>query len=336
MNSSISSSEFDDPGLWRRWLATLLSSAILGSGLILLFVIVLDPYSTGRLTPITRIDVALGPRASHAARVRNLQFNSAIFGNSHAYRLEPVRLDGATGRHFAQLTMEKTYPPEQTFLAREFELRRQGKDVLLVMVLDDLWCAPTRETNDDWKMPRWLYEGSNFDYARGVFSQVAFRAALYRLKILSGLAGDYSRPDGYDPEPWVPLDVAKIRRKMAVMARPTDAPDADAPFPFFDDLAIEIDHFERHTAVLLMFPPVYAGVLPAPGSRAEARFSACAGRAQQIVAVRPGTGYLDLRSDDATTRDVNRFVDPTHPDDGIAQAIIPKIAVALRHLTSAN
>ena len=312
----------------------LLASVLLGTGLVWLFVIALDPFSTGRLTPFAQIDIAFGPRASHAARVRDLRFDSAIFGNSHAYRLEPARLDAATGRHFAQLAMEKTFPPEQMFLARQFELRRHGKDVLLVMVLDHLWCAPTRATDDDWKMPRWLYEGSNFEYARGLFSQVAFIGALRRLRILLGVDGDFSRSDGYDPEPWMPADVAKKRQEMAVMGRPTNAPDPGAPFPFVEDLASEIGQFDLHTSVLLLFPPVYAGFLPAPGSHAEARFSACTVRAQHIVNTRPRMSYLNLRSDDATTRDVNRFVDPTHYDEGIAQAIVPQIATALRHMTS--
>ena len=83
-------------------------------------------------------------------------------------------------------------------------------------------------------------------------------------------------------------------------------------------------------ADLLMFLPVYAGFLPAPGSRTEARFSACTARVQQIVKGRPRMGSLNLRRDDATTRDVNRFVEVT------ARAIVPEIAAAILHMTSSN
>ena len=82
--------------------------------------------------------------------------------------------------------------------------------------------------------------------------------------------------------------------------------------------------------------PVFAGFLPAPGSRAEARFSACTDRVQQIVNARPGMGYLNLRVDDASTRDVNRFVEVTHYDEATARAIVPKIAAAILHMASSN
>jgi len=336
MNSSISSSEIVEGGAWKRWLITLLASVFLGTGLVWFLVVVLDPFSTGRLTPFTRIAITSGSRGyTHVARVRDPRFDAAIFGNSHALRLEPARLDAVTGRHFAQLAMGKTYPAEHMFLARRFELERHGKDVFLVMVLDEAWCASTRATGEV-KVPRWLYEGSNFEYARGLFSQVAFYGAFYRLGVLLGIVGDADRADGYDPDPWAPSDVPKERREMAAMARPTDAPDPGAPFPFLDDLASEIGQFDPRTSMLLMFPPVYAGFLPAPGSRAEARFSACTARVQQIVNARPRMGYLNLRSDDATTRDVNRFVDATHYDEAIARAMVPEIADVMQHMASSN
>jgi len=338
VQSSIFNSEVVEGSAWKRWLMTLLASVLLGTGLVWLFVIILDPFSTGRLTPLKRIDITIGPRGyTHAGRLRDPRFDAAIFGNSHAYRLEPARLGAATGRHFVQLAMGKTYPAEHMFLAHRFELERRGKNILLVMVLDDWWCSPARTTPDDGvEVPRWLYESSNFAYARGLFSQVAYNAALYRLWILLGLVESGSRADGYDPDPWAPFDVPKLRREMAVMHRPTDAPDPGNPFPFLDDLAGEIAQFDPQTSVLLMFPPVFAGFLPAPGSRAEARFSACTDRVQQIVNARPGMGYLNLRVDDASTRDVNRFVEVTHYDEATARAIVPKIAAAILHMASSN
>ena len=55
-------------------------------------VILCDPFSTGRFTPITRIDFIGNRLYADAAHVRDLRYDAAVFGNSHAVRLIPENL----------------------------------------------------------------------------------------------------------------------------------------------------------------------------------------------------------------------------------------------------
>ncbi len=337
MSSSIFDSETAAASAWKRWLGKFLTTLSLAAAAILASIVLLDPYSTGRLSPITRVDITVGRRLfENAARVRDLRFDAAIFGNSHAYRLEPARLDRATGRHFVQLAISMTYPNEHMFLMRQFDLRRRERDILLVLVLDHLWCAEDHDHGERVEVPRWLYAASDFEYVRHLFTPLAFRGALRRLLIFAGLADQAGHIDGYETEPWIPHDVARRRAAMSAMVRPAAAPDPGVPFPFIDELDREMAGFDPRASILLMFPPVHVGFLPRPRSRAEARFEVCKARIRKIAGERPRTAYLDLRIDGPIARDVMRFGDPTHYDEATAREITSEIASAIRSITAAR
>lgn len=310
---------------WRRWLMIFLLTFVVGGAATLGFVVILDPYSTGRLTPFDRIDVALKNRLyANAGRVRDQRFDAAIVGNSHAVRLDPARLSPAADRKFVLLAIEGTYPREHHFLIRMFQ--RHHRNAGYVLVLDELSCRPTTETPKSYEVPRWLYDGSTFGYLSRVLSPASLRAAIMRARILLGQRGDAMDANGYDPQPWQRADLIILHERMLKQERPTASDPVNAPLPLLDELATLSREFDPQTRLLLVFTPVYRGVLPVPGSAADARVQACKAKAKEIAASRPRSGFLDLRVDNAAAGNPDNFIDGTHYIDEIARDVEKKIA----------
>lgn len=133
---------------WRMWLWSLVLSLVVGAGLLFVFVVVVDPFATGRFALTPRIDIATSEmNFMKPGVVRDPQFDSAVFGNSTAMRLDPQRLSNATGRHFVQLALAALGPEGQLVLARSFARYHHDRPSLLIFVLDDYWCrsAPPDE-----------------------------------------------------------------------------------------------------------------------------------------------------------------------------------------------
>jgi hypothetical protein len=320
---------------WSRWLARFAATLAVVGAAVFGFVVVMDPYSSGRLTPLTRTDVAMDNRLyANAGRVRNRLFDAAVFGTSVSVRLDPGRLSEATGWRFAMLGIEGVYPVEHLLLIRRFDRLRGGDPALLVVVLDDLWCAPER-LNLGYVLPRWLYVGTTFQYLAKIVSPAAVRASYRRLMILLGLRGQDARLDGYDPTPWMPSDRAKRMQDMLAMSPPTEGPDSALPFPVLDDLQREVADFDPAHTLLMVFPPVYRNSLPVPGSAADRRTAACKARARTIASPRPRTDVLDLRVDGPKVGLPANFVDPPHFKDDIARDVEASIAERVKLLADA-
>src|SRR5215212_10900256 len=144
MSSSISSS--DSAGAdgaasaWGRWLATFLGALALGTAAIFALVLAVDPYDSGRFG-ILGIEGVYdeSPRTANASRARDLQFDSAVFGNSTGQLLKPSELSSLTGGSFVQLTVPGTGPREQLAIM-DFFLRHHPRPAALVIVTDAGWC----------------------------------------------------------------------------------------------------------------------------------------------------------------------------------------------------
>jgi len=328
MNLSISASDHTSAAAWRLWLLQFVGVTAATTLVLLAFIVLLDPFSTGRLTPLDRIDYVTNNRLyNNVARVRDPRFDAAIFGNSHAVRIATPELDRATGRRFAMLAIEGTWPDEHLSLLQTFD--RLHRAAVIVVVLDDQWCSPTREKG--YVLPQWLYQRETSAYLAHILSPFSLRIAWQRLLVLTGLAIG-QRPDGYDPAPWMPWNRAQLQQRMQAMPLPVEAADATAPFPYLDRLKTSLAQLDPHASVLLVFTPVYARYLPLPGSRADARLSACKARAAAIASARPRTGSLDLRVDGLKVRDAANFGDETHFDAPIARDVEAAIAQRIEAL----
>ena len=79
MNSSTFSSEINVAPLWRHWLVILLTTLATSSAAVFAAVVMLDPYSTGRLTPIQRVDIAIPTRTFVVAGLaRGIDVNTKV------------------------------------------------------------------------------------------------------------------------------------------------------------------------------------------------------------------------------------------------------------------
>ena len=317
---------------WRRWLVTLLASALGPLAVLYVAVILIDPFSTGRFTPIQRIDLATSNYSyGHVVRIRDQSFDAAIVGNSHGMAFDPTRLNNLTGRTFAHLSRAGGLPGEQTILAKVFARERRGLAPVIMVILDELWCghfeSHAKPTDS---FPTFLFAGSDRAYLSSVFTEHAIRTAARRLLILAGLAADRRRRDGLDPEAINAMRTASPRQLAALhsLERPSTAP-LDLPMPsltLWPELLAELD---RETRLVLYFSPLPLGKVPQPGSPAERRLEACKAYFRAIVAARPHTIMIDRWVDDAFSRDIGNFSDPGHFRSELASTLEQEIADAL-------
>jgi hypothetical protein len=333
MNSSISSSEISENSLWRRWIIGFAITFFCAIIFLLSVITVIDPFSSGRLTPITRVDFVGDRHYADVARIRDLSFEGATFGNSHVMRVDPENLSRMTGLRFASLALESSGPQEQIFMMRLFERRRHDHPVTLVAGLDELTCAAEKPA-DPWTgtLPRWLYDGSDFTYLSHLLSPYGMRMAWRRLSIMSGWS-EGERADGYTFERSVRVNAERLS-ELFDRAHPVEAPATDAPFPWLDELETAVRNFNPDDTVLLVFMPVYWNELPLPGSAAAARWAACKTRADAITHLLRRGAMLDLRVDGAAIRDRDNFYDPTHYKDSITRDIEAATAEKINSLLS--
>jgi hypothetical protein len=163
-----SDAETVQSGRWRKWLATLLGVAAALTAVVYVGIVLIDPFSTGRLTPIKRIDVATSDTVfGHAARVRDPRYDAAVIGNSHAILIDPARLSDMTRMHIVQVATVATVPREQFMIARAF-VRNHRKVAALIVVLDELSCQ-TSEKTFPFYFPAFLFEDSDNRLSQAYF-----------------------------------------------------------------------------------------------------------------------------------------------------------------------
>src|ERR1700736_5766578 len=116
-------SNSDASSEWSRCLTACVGTLAIGALLLLAFMIVVDPYDSGKFG-LLGID-GVNDRDSHSAtasRARDANFDSAIIGNSTALLLDPVALSKATGLRFVQLSVTSGNPRGE-FAVLDFFLR---------------------------------------------------------------------------------------------------------------------------------------------------------------------------------------------------------------------
>jgi hypothetical protein len=334
MSSSISGSDDRSVGAWTRWLASFAVTLGVGFFALYLLVLICDPFSTGRFTPLHGIDIAISQRAlANAGRVRDPSFDAAIIGNSYATRFEPDRLNGLTRLRFVQLSIPGFGPDDQLTLARAFLRAHDGAAKAFVVFFDQYWCA----TNDaDMlrypRFPDWLYQNDDLAYLTHLFTIDAVQAALHRIAIRLGFAPEPARRDGYYPVEqrgiWRPERVAKL----TTAKRPTAAPSSARIFPALDRLDALARSLDPKTALVLVLLPYHVSALPEPGTDAADWIDACKRRMRAIAQPRPRTEFLDWMVDGAVARDAANFWDATHARDHVIRSVEASIAEALARL----
>jgi hypothetical protein len=329
MSSSISSSELTAaPAEWGRWLVTFAAALALGAAAVFAFVLIVDPYDSGRvgLLGIQGVRDA-SPRTANASRARDPQFDSAVIGNSTGQLVKPEELSRLTGARFVQLTVPGTGPREQLAIM-DFFLRRHPRPGALAITADASWCVRDPALPLQHPFPFWLYGESRLDYVGKLFSSRALRLTGQRLLIGLGLR-QRSAPDGYwDYEKEGAGELAPV-----IEARHDGGPapaNVSEDFPGVARLGAAIAKLPADVPVVLFAPPAYAAALPRAGSLGAAEETACKTALRKLVAGRARSNFIDFRVDNALTRDRANFMDFGHYRATIARRMEAAIAESLK------
>jgi hypothetical protein len=311
---------------WRGFVVRFLAVFVAVLAVTLAFVILIDPYDSGRFPNLGISGVSdTTQRTENVSLGRSKKFNAAVFGNSHGQLLDPDRLTQATGLSFVQLTIPGAYAPEQLAMMRWF-IRHHPRIGALVLAADERWCSADPQP---WKwFPFWLYGDSDLQYLANSLNSRSVGAAFRRIKHAMGLLQP-SHPRGYDD----------YERRLPPDYRFDFPPPAPAPasaafdlgprqFPAIDRLAAELEAAPAGTPVVVVFPPVYFAVLP-NDPHSVAVLKECKERLARLAAARPRSGFLDLLVDSPIARDQASFDDIDHYRAPVARHIEQEIAGVL-------
>jgi hypothetical protein len=294
---------------------------------------VLDPYDTGRSALVERPGVRpQGPRTAGASRGRDLAFNAAVFGNSRIQLLSPERLNGITGLSFVQLSVPGTGPKEQLTLIQWF-MRHHPDARALVIGADKNWCTADPTMRSEHPFPYWLYSPNFLEYARGLLRSDVLQEIPRRLGYLFAKRPARARPDGYwdyelnyaalrlDRDPaWTRLDLAS----------PTNVREnTTGHFPAAERLRKLASALSPRVKLAVVFPPIYARLLPKSGTIAEAAEAACKGALAGAVAGQPNAVVIDWRRDRPLLNDPGQFFDGTHYRRPVAEALEQELGASL-------
>src|SRR5579871_2453529 len=328
MSSSTSSFEQAAVAGWSKWLVRYLVTLAVLAAALALFVVVMDPFSTGRFALTQRIDITTSnPRLSDAALVRDKRFNGAIFGDSVAIGLDPQAVASQSKWRLLQLAMFAASAREVTTVASAFERHHSDGSTLEIFVVDSRWCSDDPKAQDsDAVFPAWLYNSNDATYLANLqLSSEAVVASVTRLQIWAGLVQPPLREDGYAPWSY------GHNAATFIQTRPVEAAAPTAPMPALDVLAAHISALGDNRALAVVFAPQHVSVLPVPGSAAAVRLEACKQRVHDMVARRPRAAYLDLMIDNPLAQDAENFTDPLHLDGRGLPSFAAGVAQLIEH-----
>ena len=332
MNSSISSSERG----WRLFLRIYAATLLAVGAACFAFVLVMDPYNTGMLTPLDRnLGIHDTPRVADVGRGRNPAFDSALLGNSTGQLIDPARLGTLMGGHFVSLIIPGSGPVEQLVMMDYF-LRHHPNGVrTLIVTMDASWCYADRSfARDKIKnpFPFWLYDGKVVPYLTHIITMDTIKLSRHKLSAMFGRRTIY-RADGYEnfelgrmwriDEAW-----ERLAAKDNVMRWMSESDRSGLnSFAALDALEARLAQFGPQVRVVLAFMPYYAPGLPPAGSLTAERLALCKAHATQLAAAH-GAAYLDFLQDNRVTQDAANFWDALHYRSHVARAIEYAIAEA--------
>jgi hypothetical protein len=311
--------------VWRDFVKLFLATFGVGVAVLYAFILVVDPFDTGRFG----IDWGMGvvddnARTAAASRGRDRRFDSAVIGNSRAELLDPNRLSAASGRRFVQLSVLGSGPRQQLALLDWF-FRHHARVGAIVLVTDVNWCSENPRMPTNFPFPFWLYAESSFEYALHALRTSALEHGLRRVLLALGLrqASDPSGSQGQER--------GTVRRFSSII--PEDYHPADdireprRSFPAIERLHAFLAERANDVSIIAVFPPAFVTLLPAAGSRDGIWTAECKGALTRLV--RDRGAFIDVAVDGGLVRDPGNFTDGIHYRAGVARAIEARIIAAL-------
>ncbi len=314
----ISSTSSSDQGAGSGFVGTFVTICLAFGLAVAVALVLIDPYDTARLTPFPRAGMPeAAPRMTHASRMRNPEFNAAVFGNSTIQILSPERLNAATGLRFVQLSVPGTGPMEQAAMIEQLIHKRGGGIGTIVLGLDYSWCDVSRSARTVHPFPFWLYDSNPLTYLTSLVRMDSLEFLPKRIRFLLG-KGPVARPDGYwDYEALGgytqnPLVDIRIRALTAAVGGRQAATDSLARITML---------LPAETRLLLLHPPVYSPTPPQATEDDKSRLAACKTELASTVAQRPRTEIIDLWIDSPESRKRLMFYEDAHYTSAMGRQI---------------
>ena len=313
---------------WRRWLVAFLSTLVVVGATVYAAVVLIDPFATGRFTPIKSVELASNnPRLLKAGLVRDPRFNAAIFGSSTGYPLDPKAIGDGSAWRVAQFAIPASLPPSQLRVARAYQRFHSDQATLQIYVLDHFWCRPGDPASGGWgAFPDWVYESSDADYLSRILFPEGIKTAAQRVGLWLGLVEPTARDDGFMFRDMTPIP----RTQLISRARPRDDDGSGKGFPALEQLAAHMAALPKDVHVAFVFAPPHISMIPIAGSPAAARLQACKARARQIAGGRGNSAWLDLMTENEITRDEKNYFDEVHYTPAASARFAAAIVAALK------
>ncbi len=341
---------------WQRFAMLFLGVFAGLVGIAYVFIILVDPYDSGRLVPLglhglydggpatTAATPAEGSpvagaafgdtdtaqRTTNVALGRSARFNAAIFGNSHGQLLSPERLSRATGLRFVQLTVPGSNVREQLAMMHWF-IAHHPEPGALVLALDERWCVTDPALPVRTPFPFWLYSDSDVVYLANALSTRTLRDGWRRI------AAAFAPRAAVDPAGYSDYEAGKA------WAFKPGAPAAAAEFPARDDRPFRRDpdfpglirldallgEIPATTPVVIVLPPQFHTRLPPPGTPAARFREYCKWQIGLRAARGAGSAFIDFLADSEMARTPENFMDEEHYRANVAEILEGDIATVL-------
>jgi len=317
----------------RRFALTLIGTFFGALGALLLAILYIDPYDSGRFPSLGVQGTSLFfQRYANVGLARSARFDSAIFGNSHAQLIDPQRLSAATGMKFVQLATPGANPPELLVTMRWF-IRHHTEISALVLGFDERWCTTDRVIATRTPFPFWLYGDSNLVYIANMLSTRTLRDSVDRVMFALGRR-PVPRQDGYDDyeigrtRNFHPAQTFPPRREQPGPALAELAATAPArSFPAIDMLDDVLRDLPEVAKVVVVLPPQYASRVADDDGSLEQGINAC--KLELWRRTRPRGAFLDFLVQSPITRDADNFWDEEHYTSKVARTVEARLAEVL-------
>jgi hypothetical protein len=344
--------------VWRRFALLFLGVFVTVVGIAYAFIILVDPYDSGRFVSFglrstydgatNRVadltgsipasgtasssaafgDTDTSQRTSNVGLGRSPRFDAAIFGNSHGQLLSPQRLSRATGLKFVQLTVPGSNVREQLAMMQWF-IAHHADISAMVLALDERWCVTDPALPLRTPFPFWLYSDSNLVYLANAFSTRSLRDSIRRV-----VAAAFGSPPSVDPAGYADYEMGKTWSfKPGPPATADDFPVGDGrsshDFPGLIRLDAVLGEIPAATPVVIVMPPQFYTRLPPAGTPAAQFRDACKERIAARARRGAGSAFIDFLVDSDIARTPENFMDDEHYRANIARIIEADITGAL-------
>jgi hypothetical protein len=342
--------------VWRRFALTIVGVFTAVVGVVYVFIILVDPYDSGRFLSLglrglydgvqgtgdarpggvapskaTAFgDTDASQRTGNVALGRSARFNAAIFGNSHGQLISPQRLSRATALNFVQLTVPGANVREQIAVMHWF-IGHHPAPGALVLALDERWCVTDPALPLRTPFPFWLYSDSNLVYLANALSTRTLRDGVRRLTSAFAPAAavdpagyaDYEAGKAWNFKPGKPAGWEGFPAR-------DDRPFRREPdFPGLILLDELLGDIPASTPVVIVLPPQFYTRLPPPDT-GGARFRDYCKWQMALRAERgAGSAFIDFLVDSEIARKPENFMDDEHYRSNVAEVIEAEIATAL-------